>query len=73
VMQQILTISRGSEGQLISTSQDINNGRETEIDFFNLAIARIAEYAVPKLDVATTRVLGEMVKIKSGLRRTQAA
>jgi 2-dehydropantoate 2-reductase len=69
VMKQIFTISKGSDGQLISTLQDINNGRETEIDYLNLEIARIAATMVPKRDVSTTRVLGEMVKIKSMLRK----
>ncbi len=69
IMQQIATISKGSDGQLISTLQDINNGRETEIDYLNLEIARIAERAAPNNKVSTTRVLGELVKIKSVLRK----
>lgn len=69
IMKQIFTISKGSDGNLISTLQDINNGRETEIDHFNLEIARIGETMVPKVEVSITRVLGEMVKMKSMLRK----
>jgi 2-dehydropantoate 2-reductase len=69
IMQQIFAISKRSDGQLISTLQDINHGRETEIDYLNLEISRIAGTLVPELKVNTTKVLGEMVKIKSRLRK----
>ena len=39
IMQQVLTISKRSDGQLISTLQDIHAGRATEIDYLNLEIA----------------------------------
>ncbi len=68
IMQQIFAISERSNGQLISTLQDINLGRETEIEYLNLEIARIGEAAVPQVKAQVTRVLGEMVKIKSRLR-----
>jgi 2-dehydropantoate 2-reductase len=71
VIQQIFAISKRSTGQLISTLQDINNGRETEIDSLNPEIARIGEKAAPQIKVSTTRVLGEMVKIKAMLRKNQ--
>ena len=71
VMQQLFAISRRSDGQLISTLQDIKNGRETEIDHLNLAIARRAAAVAPDVKISTTRVLGEMVKIKSMLRERQ--
>lgn len=69
VMQQIFAVSRRSDGQLISTLQDINDGRDTEIDHLNLAIARIAGTVAPGAKISTTRVLGEMVRIKSTLRK----
>ena len=69
VMKQIFTISKGSDGQLISTLQDINSGRETEIDYLNLEIARIAQRLAPQSRVSTTRALGELIKIKSMLRK----
>jgi 2-dehydropantoate 2-reductase len=72
-MNQIFTVSKGSDGQLISTLQDLNHGRETEIDYFNLEIARIGAAATPKIDTPTTRALGEMVKIKSMLRNKSQA
>ncbi|MHA2139098.1 MAG: ketopantoate reductase family protein [Candidatus Hodarchaeales archaeon] len=34
ILQQVLNISEISSGQLISTLQDLNNKRKTEIDFF---------------------------------------
>ncbi len=70
VMAQLFAISRRSSGQLISTLQDINQGRETEIDDLNLAIARIGASVAPDLKVSTTRALGELVKIKSILKKT---
>ncbi len=70
IMQQIFAISERSNGQLISTLQDINAGRETEIDYLNLEIARIGQAAVPAIQAGATRALGEMVKIKSVLRKT---
>ncbi len=71
VMQQLLAISRRSDGQLISTLQDVNNGRETEIGYLNLAIAQCAAAVAPDVKISTTRMLGEMVKIKSTLRKKQ--
>ncbi len=69
VMQQLLAISRRSDGQLISTLQDINHGRETEIEHLNLAIAHRAAAVAPEVKISTTKMLGEMVKIKSMLRK----
>ncbi len=69
IMEQLFAISRKSSGQLISTLQDINAGRETEIDYLNLEIARLGKTITPEVKANTTRVLGEMVKIKSLLRK----
>ena len=69
IMQQLFAISERSDGQLISTLQDINHGRETESDYLNLEIARIGEAAAPEIKASVTKALGEMVKIKSMLRR----
>ncbi len=69
IMQQLFAISKKSDGQLISTLQDINEGRETEIDYLNLEIARQAEALTPPLKAHTTKLLGEMVKMKSKLKR----
>ena len=69
LMEQLFTISRGSEGQLISTLQDIRNGKETEIDSLNLEIARVAENMTPGIDVNKTKLLGTMILLKSLLHR----
>lgn len=68
VLQNIMTISKMSDGQKISTYQDILNKRETEIETLNLAVAKAAmEMGLP--DLSATALLGEMVKIKSKLSR----
>jgi 2-dehydropantoate 2-reductase len=69
LMEQLFTISRGSEGQFISTLQDIRNGRETEIESLNLEIARVAENITPSIDVNRTKLLGTMILLKSLLHR----
>ena len=69
IMEQLFAISTRSDGQLISTLQDVNNGRDTEIDQLNLEIARIGRTLSPPVQANTTRVLGEMVRIKSMLRQ----
>jgi 2-dehydropantoate 2-reductase len=69
VMEQLFTISQRSNGQLISTLQDINNRRETEIESLNLEIGRIAAGLVPAVAVEKTKFLGEMVLRKSKLHR----
>jgi len=68
VLENILAISKMSDGQKISTYQDILNKRETEIETMNLAIA---ESAILKGNIAVpvTAMLGQLVKIKSELSR----
>lgn len=65
VIKTLLMISRSSDGQLISTYQDINNKRKTEIDSLNFALVDIASRL--KMDdlVKEVRLLGELIKIKS--------
>jgi 2-dehydropantoate 2-reductase len=70
VMNNLLLISKSSDGQLISTLQDINNKRETEIDTLNFEFSRIAEKTGrPELAIKT-RLLGELIKLKSDLSRS---
>lgn len=57
----LLKISRLSDGQLISTLQDIRAGRPTEIDTLNGEIVRLAG----NIPVPYTRMLGELTAIKS--------
>jgi 2-dehydropantoate 2-reductase len=69
IEEQLLTISKRSDGQLISTFIDIQNKRQTEIDTLNFEIVRIAA-ALGKEDlVKETKLLGELVKMKSELNR----
>ncbi|WP_343700939.1 2-dehydropantoate 2-reductase [Chitinophaga sp.] len=67
VLQNLLQISRLSDGQLISTLQDIRNKRQTEIETLNLEIARIAQELKKEDAVKETRLLGELTKLKSEL------
>ncbi len=71
LMEQLLTISEKSDGQLISTLQDLKNGRETEIDSLNLEIARIAGAMTPKIAVSKTKILGELISSKSRIKRNR--
>jgi len=69
VTETVLMISRLSNGQLISTLQDINNKRPTEIDTLNFAIVQIAATLHLENTVTETRLLGELTKLKSDLHR----
>lgn len=68
IMQQIMRISTGSK-QLISTLQDIRNGRQTEIESLNLEIARQAASQQPPLHLPQTELLGKIILAKSVLHR----
>lgn len=65
LMAQILLISRRSDGQFISTLQDIRVGRPTEIEVLNLEIARIAASMQPSLDLSKVELLGKLIVAKS--------
>jgi 2-dehydropantoate 2-reductase len=65
LMEQIMLISKGSDGQLISTLQDIRSGRQTEIAFLNLEMARVAASMQPKLHLPRIELLGKMILAKS--------
>lgn len=65
LMEQIMLISQRSDGQLISTLQDIRVGRQTEIEFLNLEIARVAAALQPRLDLPRVELLGKMILAKS--------
>lgn len=67
VMTRILQISKGADGQLISTLQDLNKGNRTEIESLNLEIARLAKRF--EIDVRQTKLLGELILMKSNLTR----
>lgn len=69
ITDSLLLISRQADGQLISTYQDIQNGRPTEIETLNLEIARQATALGMKAVVSRTRLLGEMIRLKSFISR----
>jgi len=71
VENTLLRISRLSDGQLISTLQDIRNGRPTEIDTLNGAIAGMADQLGRSDMVSGTRLLGELTKIKADINQTK--
>lgn len=68
-IESLLKISKFSDGQLISTYQDILNGRETEIDTLNLAIAAIADQQDNSELARETRLLGELTRLKAAVFR----
>jgi 2-dehydropantoate 2-reductase len=69
VTETVLMISRLSDGQLISTLQDINHKRPTEIETLNFAIVQISQSLQLGHTVTETRLLGELTKLKSDLSR----
>ena len=66
--EKLLLISKRSDGQRISTYEDIRNNRRTEIDSLNLEMARLADEAGRPELVTRTKLLGEMIRIKSEIR-----
>jgi 2-dehydropantoate 2-reductase len=67
VVETLLMISRASDGQLISTYQDIQNKRQTEIETLNFAIVQMAKKVGRENEVTETKLLGELTKLKSEL------
>nr|WP_321356414.1 2-dehydropantoate 2-reductase [uncultured Draconibacterium sp.] len=65
IEEKLILISQRADGQLISTYEDIRNERRTEIDSLNLEIARLAEKMGIREQVNNTRLLGEMIQLKS--------
>ncbi|MGF1672045.1 MAG: ketopantoate reductase family protein [Balneolaceae bacterium] len=70
IEETLMLISKRADGQLISTYEDIRKERRTEIDSLNLEISRLAdEIGAPEL-VSNTKLLGEMIRIKSEINLT---
>ncbi len=67
VIESLLLISKSSDGQLISTYQDILNKRKTEIETLNFAIVNIAKKLKKGHAITETNLLGELTKLKSEL------
>ena len=69
VIESLVLISEGSDGQFISTLQDIRKKRKTEIETLNFEIVRIAATLGKENLVTETKLLGELIRIKSELTR----
>ena len=69
VLERLLLISKSSDGQLISTYQDILNKRQTEIETLNFAIVEMADKLNKGNLVIETKLLGELTRLKSDLSR----
>jgi 2-dehydropantoate 2-reductase len=69
VLESLLMISKASDGQLISTLQDIKNKRETEIETLNFSIVNMARKLNKEGLVTETKLLGELTKLKSQLNK----
>lgn len=67
VEASLLQISRFSDGQAISTLQDIRNKRKTEIETLNPEIVRIAESLHKQDLVRETKLLGELTRLKADI------
>ena len=66
LMEKVSLISSRSD-KLISTLQDIRNGRETEMNFLNLEMARLALTVQPPIPIPKTEYLGNLVALKATL------
>jgi 2-dehydropantoate 2-reductase len=69
VTDSLLQISKFSDGQLISTYQDIQQKRSTEIETLNFAIAKVANESGMGHVAGATNLLGELIYLKSEIHR----
>jgi 2-dehydropantoate 2-reductase len=69
VEESLLQISKASDGQLISTLQDIRNKRRTEIETLNFEIVNIAGSLNKGHSVEMTKLLGELTMLKADLNQ----
>ncbi len=67
IEKQVIAISHRSDGQFISTLQDIRTKKKTEIDTLNFEIYRIAKELKKAKQVKETKLLGDLIKLKSEL------
>lgn len=68
IENNLMQISKQSDGQLISTYVDILQNRRTEIESLNLEISRMAnDMGIPET-VTLTRLLGELIQLKSTIK-----
>lgn len=71
VLNSLLMISKNSDGQLISTLQDMKKKRRTEIETLNFSIVNIARQLNKENWVTETKLLGELTKLKSDQSLTE--
>lgn len=71
LVENLMLISKRSDGQLISTYVDLQNKRKTEIESLNLEIVNIAKEMNMVNMVTNTRLLGELIKLKSQIKITE--
>lgn len=64
----LINISIASDGQAISTLQDLNNGRQTEINTLNFEMVNIAGKHGLEKEAGEILLLGELIKIKEQLK-----
>jgi 2-dehydropantoate 2-reductase len=69
VEESLIQISKSSDGQLISTLQDIRNRRRTEIETLNFEIVKIARSVNKGHTVEKTKLLGELTLLKANLNQ----
>lgn len=69
IVESVLFISKSSDGQLISTLQDIKNKRQTEIETLNFEIVKFARKLNRENAITETKLLGELTRLKSDLTR----
>lgn len=69
IVEKLLLISQSSDGQLISTLQDIRHRRKTEIETLNFEIVNTARNLHLENAVRETKLLGELTRLKSELSR----
>lgn len=69
---RVLQISSRST-QAISTLQDLRAGRETEIEFLNLELARLGRSLEPQHALPLVEGLGRLIELKSKLSRRAVA
>lgn len=67
VAASLIQISRFSDGQEISTLQDIRRGRPTEIETLNQELVRIAKVVGLENVVKETQILGELIQLKADI------
>jgi len=72
VLESVLLISRRSDGQFISTLQDIREGRPTEIGTLNAAVVKIAAELNLRMGLPATSLLGELTTLKSEINGNSA-